>query len=52
MTVQRSIRIVLALAVLVLLVGGFAFWRLVRRGFGTHEAPSALEVMAARSMRS
>jgi len=50
--VRRSIRITSALAALVLLVAAFAFWRLLRRGFGTHEEPSAIEVLAARSMRS
>ena len=49
---RRSIRITLALAALVLLVAAFGFWRLLRRGFGTHEEPSAIEVLAARSMRS
>jgi len=51
-TVRRSVRITLALAAVVLLVAAFGFWRLLRRGFGTHQAPSAVEVLAARSMRS
>jgi mono/diheme cytochrome c family protein len=50
--VRRSIAIMMALAALVLLAAALGFWRLMRRGFSAHEEPSAIEVLAARSMRS
>jgi mono/diheme cytochrome c family protein len=34
------------------LLGGFLLWRMVRLGFSTHDEPSAIEVFAARTMRS
>lgn len=42
---------VLALAVLALVVGSL-LWRMARSGFSTHDEPSAIEVFAARTMRS
>lgn len=40
-------------ALAILLVGGAVYsWRLVRRGFTTHEDPSVVEVLLARTMRS
>jgi mono/diheme cytochrome c family protein len=50
-TLRRSTKAALVVAMLIVVVGAFAFWRLVRRGFGTHEEPSAIETLAARSMR-
>ena len=49
---RRSTKAVLIVAVAIVVVGGLAFWRLLRRGFSTHQEPSAVEVLAARSMRS
>lgn len=43
--------VVIALAVLALL-GGLLLWRMARSGFSTHDEPSAIEVFAARTMRS
>ena len=50
-TVRRATKAVLIVATAIAVVGAFAFWRLLRRGFGTHEQPSAIETLAARSMR-
>ena len=49
---RRATKAVLIVAMAIVVVGAFAFWRLLRRGFSTHEEPSAVEVLAARSMRS
>ena len=48
---RRSTKAALIVAMAIAVVGAFAFWRLLRRGFGTHEQPSAIETLAARSMR-
>jgi mono/diheme cytochrome c family protein len=49
--VARPVKVALAVALVVVLLGAFAVVGLVRRGFSTHEDPSAIEAMVARSLR-
>lgn len=47
----RAMKIALSVALVVALLGGFAFVGLVRRGFSAHEEPSAIEALIARTLR-
>ena len=49
---RKPIKLTLVLVAIVVLLGAVGFLRMVRRGFSTHEEPSAVEVFAARTMRS
>jgi mono/diheme cytochrome c family protein len=49
--VGRPVKIALAVALVVVLLGAFALLGLVRRGFSTHEDPSAIEALIAQALR-
>lgn len=49
---RKPIKLALIGLAVVVLIGGLMFLRMVRRGFSTHEEPSAIEVFAARTLRS
>ena len=49
---RKPLKILLLAVALLVLLGGFSLWRMARAGFSTHDEPSAIEVFAARTMRS
>lgn len=49
---RKPLRVSLIAVGALALLGGFLLWRLVRSGLSTHDEPSAIEVFAARTMRS
>jgi len=48
---RRPVKLTLLLLVTLVLLGGALFLSTVRRGFSTHDEPSAMEAWAARSVR-
>lgn len=48
---RKAPRIAVVVAGALVLICGLLFWRMLRRGFSVHEEPSAVEVLAARTMR-
>jgi mono/diheme cytochrome c family protein len=52
MSVRKPLRVTLAVAVALALGAALLLSRMVRRGFSTHEEPSAVELLAARTLRS
>jgi mono/diheme cytochrome c family protein len=50
-TVKATLRALLVLIVCVFVTGGVLAYTVVRRGLSTHEEPSRVEVMLARTMR-
>lgn len=48
---RRPVKIALLAAGILVLVGALLLWLLVRRGFSTHDEPSALEASMARALR-
>ena len=48
---RRPLKLTLLAAGILALLGALLLWSLVRRGFSTHEEPSAMEAWVARSLR-
>jgi mono/diheme cytochrome c family protein len=48
---RRPLKIALLVLVVLVLSGGLLLWSTVRRGFSTHDEPSAMEARIARSLR-
>ncbi len=48
---RRSVKLVLLVLGILVLVGGALFLSTVRRGFSTHDEPSGMEALVARSVR-
>lgn len=49
---RKPLKVSLIAVGVLALLGGVLLWRMVRAGFSTHDEPSAIEVFAARTMRS
>lgn len=48
---RRPLKLTLLVVGILVLSGGLLLWSLVRRGFSTHDEPSAMEASVARALR-
>ena len=48
---RRPLKLTLLVLVVLVLSGGLLLWGMVRRGFSTHDEPSAMEASMARALR-